>query len=111
MWQSLTGFVIITVFSLIVALIFLAVGVRIAAKGRDTPGKFAPYACGEDLPPERVMVDVEEFFIYAVYFMIFDILAFILATTIARPTNIFLPILFAGASLLSIIVLNLRRMK
>jgi len=110
LWQSLTGFVVIVAFSLIVALIVLAVGRDLAAKGRDTPGKFAPYACGEDLPPERVMVDVEEFFIYAVYFMIFDILGFILATTIARPTNIFLPILFAGTSLLSIVVLNLRRM-
>ncbi|MCW3990080.1 MAG: NADH-quinone oxidoreductase subunit A [Candidatus Bathyarchaeota archaeon] len=98
-------------FSLSIALIFLAVGALIAAKGKDTPGKFAPYACGEDVPTERVMVDVEEFFIYAVYFMIFDILAFIIATTIARPTNIFIPILFTSTSLLSIVVLNLRRMK
>ena len=111
MWQGLTGFVIIITFSFIIALIILAVGSDIAAKGRDTPGKFAPYACGEDLPPEKVMVNVEEFFIYAVYFMIFDILAFILATTIARPTNVLMPIAFAGISLLSIVTLNLRRMR
>lgn len=109
MWHGLGGFFIIAVSSFIVALILLAVGKYIAPKGRDTPGKFAPYACGEDLPPERVMVDVEEFFVYALYFMIFDILAFILATTIARPTNITLPILFAGASLLSVAILSLRR--
>jgi len=111
LWQSLTGFVMIIALSFIVTLIILAIGKSIAAKGRDTPGKFAPYACGEDLPPEKVMVNVEEFFIYAVYFMIFDILAFILATTIARPTNVLMPIAFAGISLLSIVTLNLRRMR
>lgn len=111
MWQSLTGFAIIAAISIIIALIVLAIGNDIAAKGKDTPGKFAPYACGEDIPAERVMVNIESFFVYAVYFMIFDILAFVLATTIARPTNVLIPILFSGASLLSILVLNLRRMR
>lgn len=110
MWHGLTGFTLVTLISIIIALIILAVGNNVAAKGEDTPGKLAPYACGEDLPAESVMVNVERFFIYAVYFMIFDILAFVLATTVSRPTNVLVPTLFAGASLLSILVLNLRRM-
>jgi len=109
--QGLTGFTIVTLLSIVVALMIIAVGRDIAAKGEDTPGKLAPYACGEDIPSEPLMVNVEGFFIYAVYFMIFDILAFVLATTIAKPTNVLVPILFAGASLLSILVLNLRRMR
>jgi len=111
LWQSLTGFAIIAAISIIITLIVLAIGNDIAAKGKDTPGKFAPYACGEDIPAERVMVNIESFFVYAVYFMIFDILAFVLATTIARPTNVLIPILFSVVSLLSILVLNLRRMR
>jgi len=82
--QGLTGFTIVTVLSIFIALMIIAVGRDIAAKGEDTPGKLAPYACGEDIPSEPLMVNVEGFFIYAVYFMIFDILAFVLATTIAN---------------------------
>ncbi|MCD6504720.1 NADH-quinone oxidoreductase subunit A, partial [Candidatus Bathyarchaeota archaeon] len=46
-------------------------------------GKSAPYACGEDLPAEELKVNLERFFVFAVYFLIFDVLAFILATSFA----------------------------
>ena len=44
-------------------------------------GKTEPYACGEDLPIEEFKVNLERFFIFAVYFLIFDVLAFILAVS------------------------------
>jgi hypothetical protein len=50
-------------------------------------------------------MNVENFFVYAVYFMIFDVLGFVLATTIARPVNLLLPLYYAGASLVSIGIL------
>jgi hypothetical protein len=52
------------------------------------------------------VVNVENFFIYAVYFMIFDILGFVLVTTLARPANLLLPLFYAGVSLVSIVILN-----
>jgi hypothetical protein len=51
-------------------------------------------------------MNVENFFIYAVYFMIFDVLGFVLATTIAQPVNLLLPLFYAGASIVSIVILT-----
>lgn len=109
MLTGLTSFIIVLVLSMAVALVIFAIGRNISVKGKDTPGKLAPYACGEDLPPERVIVSSEEFFVYAVYFMIFHILAFILATTLVRPINVYVPIVYAGVSLISVGILTLSR--
>jgi NADH:ubiquinone oxidoreductase subunit 3 (subunit A) len=106
--EGLTGFTLILVVAVVVALIILAVGNDIAPKSPDTPGKLAPYACGEDIPFTKVRVNVENFFIYAVYFMIFDVLGFVLATTLARPANVMLPLAYAAASLVSIAILTTR---
>ena len=106
MLEGLTGFVLILFVAGVVALIIMAIGNDLAPKSPDTPGKLAPYACGEDIPPTRVRVNVENFFIYAVYFMIFDVLGFVLATTLARPTNLILPLAYAAASLVSIVILT-----
>jgi NADH:ubiquinone oxidoreductase subunit 3 (subunit A) len=58
-------------------------GGKISARARQgsTGGKTAPYACGEDLPAEELKFDMDRFFIFAVYFLIFDVFAFILATS------------------------------
>jgi NADH:ubiquinone oxidoreductase subunit 3 (subunit A) len=69
--------------SIIIPLIFASiiywVGGRIAAKGSANPGKVKPYACGEDLPGAKLNLDITRFYIYLVYFMIFDILGIILS--------------------------------
>lgn len=106
MLEGLTGFTIILVVAIAVAFVVMAIGNDLAPKGPDTPGKLAPYACGEDIAPTKVRMNVENFFIYAVYFMIFDVLGFILATTLARPANVMLPLAYAAASLVSIAVLT-----
>jgi len=41
------------------------------------------YACGEKLQGRKIQINFERFFIYAVYFMVFDVLAFILATSMS----------------------------
>jgi NADH:ubiquinone oxidoreductase subunit 3 (subunit A) len=102
---GLSGFAIIIGLALLVSLIIMAFGNELAAKSPDTEGKLAPYACGEPLPASKVRLNVENFFIYAVYFMIFDVLGFILATTISQPINLLLPLVYAGASLFSIAIL------
>jgi NADH:ubiquinone oxidoreductase subunit 3 (subunit A) len=71
--------------SIVAGLILYLVGWIIGAKGEKTEGKGAPYACGEDLPARKLQVDVERFLIYAVYFLVFDILTFILATSFNTP--------------------------
>jgi NADH:ubiquinone oxidoreductase subunit 3 (subunit A) len=92
--------------AIIVALFILGVGREISPKSPDTVGKLAPYACGEPVPATKVRMNVENFFIYAVYFMIFDVLGFVLATTIGQPVNLLLPLFYAGASLVSIVILT-----
>ena len=89
--------------SLLVGLIFYLVGRIVGAKGEETTGKVAPYACGEDLPARKLQIDVERFLVYAVYFLIFDILAFILATSLNTP-GIF-PTLYAIIVLMAVIIL------
>jgi len=91
-----------------VAFIILWIGNDIAPKGKDTPGKLAPYACGEDFPAMNIRMNVESFFIYAVYFMIFDVLGFVMVTTLAGTVYPIIPVLYGLASLVSIMVLNAR---
>jgi len=105
---GLTGFGILLIIAVVAALVVWEIGKQIAPVGEDTPGKLAPYACGEDVPAIRVRMNLENFFIYAVYFMIFDVLGFVMVTTLARPANVLLPVVYAGTSLVSILMLALR---
>lgn len=106
MLEGLTGFAAILGVAVAVALVIMAIGNDLGAKSPDTPGKLAPYACGEDITPQKVRVNVERFFLYAVYFLIFDVLGFVLATTLSRPADISVPLAYAAASLVSVAVLT-----
>jgi len=106
---GLSGFTIILGLAILVGIIIFAFGNELASKSPDTDGKLAPYACGEPIPPKKVRLNVENFFIYAVYFMIFDVLGFVLATTVGKPVNMLLPLFYAGVSLISIVVLTATR--
>jgi NADH:ubiquinone oxidoreductase subunit 3 (subunit A) len=70
-------------FSLLVMVLIYLLGGKVSAKaGKNSPaGKTQPYACGEDLPSEDLKFDMDRFFIFAVYFLIFDVFAFVLATS------------------------------
>jgi len=105
----LTNLLLLFGLSLIVVLIFYGIGKKIAPKGAKLLGKLAPYACGEDLPPVKLQVDVERFFIYITYFMIFDILVIIMATSFVAPG--LYPSLFALITLVSaaLLLLTVRR--
>ena len=98
----------IFILSIIVGLIIYLVGRTVAVKGEKTADKVAPYACGEDLPSRKFQIDVEEFLIYAVYFLIFDILAFTLATSLRTPG--YFPIVYTLIVLMAVaILIPLRR--
>lgn len=106
MLVGLSGFSIIIGLAILVGTIIYAYGKVLAPTSPDTEGKLAPYACGEPIPPKKVRLNVENFFIYAVYFMIFDVLGFVLATTVGRPVNMLLPLFYGGVSLISIVILT-----
>ncbi|MGD0406107.1 MAG: NADH-quinone oxidoreductase subunit A [Candidatus Bathyarchaeia archaeon] len=68
--------------SLVVVLIIYVIGGKISAKGsQNEPGKTAPYACGEDIAVGDVKIDLERFLTFAVYFLIFDVFAFVTVTS------------------------------
>jgi NADH:ubiquinone oxidoreductase subunit 3 (subunit A) len=94
------------VFALCLAVVLLIfwVGGRGTAKGvAKAEGKTVPYACGEDLPAEESRIDLERFLIYAVYFLIFDVLAFILATSFFATG--LLPVAYISVVLVAVAVL------
>jgi len=98
----------IFIISFLVGLTIYLLGQIVAAKGEKSVGKTAPYACGEELSPKKFQVNVEEFFIYAIYFLIFDILAFILATSLSTFGHF--PIVYTLIILMTVLVLTpLRR--
>lgn len=103
---------LIFILSILLGVILYIIGSIIAPKVKKTTEKLAPYACGEDLPAEKLQVNAEEFFIYAIYFLIFDVVAFMLATSLGKPG--FFPILFIAIILVSSLVLfpvRVRRVK
>lgn len=69
----------IFIVSLGISISLYLIGATMSPKGKKTKGKLAPYACGEELPPQKFQVNVRSFFLYVTFFMIFDISAFLLA--------------------------------
>ena len=95
---------LIFVLSILLGVILYLIGTVLAPRVRRTSEKLAPYACGEDLPAEKLQVNAEEFFIYATYFLIFDVVAFTLATSLGKPG--FFPILYTAIVLVASLVLS-----
>lgn len=95
--------------SLFTAIIIYLVGKKIAPKGQDIAGKAAPYACGEDITVDEVKVDLERFLTFAVYFLIFDVLAFV---TVTSFYNIgVMPIIYILIVLMAVALLIFSRRK
>ena len=69
----------IFIVSLGLSTLLYLIGAMISPKSKKTKGKLSPYACGEELPPQKFQVNVRSFFLYVTFFMIFDISAFLLA--------------------------------
>ena len=103
MQDSIVSLPVVFLTALAASLVFYWIGGRIAPHGKKTPAKLASYACGEEYPSEKLQLNVQRFFIYAVYFMIFDILAFILATSFTSPG--LMPALYALITLSAVVLL------
>jgi len=79
------------------------IGFRVSPKVKGTVDKHASYACGEALPTRKFQVNVRRFFLYVTFFMVFDILAFILVTSFSNQG--FYPVLFSAIVLLATVTL------
>lgn len=102
----LTGFAslsIVLILSLAFGVGLYFLGWILKASSEKTKGKGAPYACGEDLPTVKLQMDVEGFLVYGVYFLVFDIVAFILALSLGTPG--FLPALYVIVVLMAVSLL------
>jgi NADH:ubiquinone oxidoreductase subunit 3 (subunit A) len=55
-------------------------GGRLAARGRDAPGKHQPYACGEEIPPPKAQLTYHAFFRLALMFGILHLATIVLST-------------------------------
>jgi len=78
--------------TLATGLVIYWLGGRIAPKSKPTVNKLMAYACGERFTGTKSQMNAEEFYLYAVYFLVFDIVAFILATSMGLTG--LLPVLY-----------------
>ena len=89
--------------SLLFSILLYLTGLLIAPKPKATLDKLVPYACGEEYPAKKVQVNMERFFLYITFFLIFDISAFLLAVSFGNQ-GIY-PVLFGGIMLLAVTLL------
>jgi NADH:ubiquinone oxidoreductase subunit 3 (subunit A) len=87
----------------VVGLLLYLTGECIKTRGERSTDKLMPYACGEKLPARRLQINVENFLVYAIYFLVFDILAFVLATSFTTPG--YFPALYSLIVLMAIVLL------
>ena len=72
---------IVFIVSLIAALAIYKVGGMLAPKTKPTIEQTTTYSCGEIAPAKEAKLDLERFLTFAVYFLIFDVLAFVTMTS------------------------------
>ncbi|MBS7655484.1 NADH-quinone oxidoreductase subunit A [Candidatus Bathyarchaeota archaeon] len=100
-WSPLTLFIA----SLIAAAIIYGVGGMLSPKPKANPDKLAPYACGEDLPPEKTRLSII-LYNYAALFLIFDVVA--MAIILSMGLSILSqPLLILSLSYMAIIFIAL----
>lgn len=99
-------------FSFLVALTIYWIGGKLSVKSKTcSKEKTAPYACGERPPSmSDVGVNLERFFIFTVYFLIFDVFAFIIALSFSAVW--YLPTIYSLVVLMAVLTfLVVRRRK
>jgi len=96
---------------LLIGVVLYVISSVIAPKNEKTADKLAPYACGEDMSGRKFQVNLQRFFIYVTYFMIFDISAFLLALSFTGRG--LYPVIFVVITALSLLTIipTIRREK
>ena len=96
---------VVFISSFALALSLYIIAGRISPRGMEKRAERAvPYACGEDPPPTgETRINCERFFIFTIFFMIFDVFAFMIAISYSAPIH--LPILYSLITVIAIILL------
>lgn len=92
---------------IVIALIFWIGGKISPNVGKSDPEKLSPYACGEEFQVEEHGINMERFLIYALYFLIFDVLTFIMAISFFERG--IMPAIYSAVALASVMVLVMAR--
>ncbi len=79
--------------SLATAVVLYWIGGRLAPKSVVDAAKNAPYSCGERGPVKEAKLNLERFLTFAVYFLIFDVLAFVTMTSFYATD--YLPVMYS----------------
>lgn len=99
MLGAVTSPITIFILSLFITIIIYILSGKIAPNPSKSKDKISSYACGEDVPAEKVPV-VIHLFDYAALFMVFDIVAMILVLSMGFPSeNPFKPFLLTLTSI------------
>jgi NADH:ubiquinone oxidoreductase subunit 3 (subunit A) len=91
---------IVFAIALIVTLLIYYAGGRLAPKSSQSIGKNAAYNCGEAGSPKEAKLDLERFLTYAIYFLIFDVVAFVTMTSYYATD--YLPVVYSLVVLASV---------
>jgi NADH:ubiquinone oxidoreductase subunit 3 (subunit A) len=79
--------------SLATAFVIYWIGGRLAPKSVQDSSKNALYSCGEQGPVKEAKLNLERFLTFAVYFLIFDVLAFVTMTSFYATD--YLPVMYS----------------
>ncbi|MBP7864729.1 MAG: NADH-quinone oxidoreductase subunit A [Acidobacteria bacterium] len=71
---------------MVVAGVLYLFGKLIAPKGKPEPGKYDPYACGEEFQADRFKFGYAKFYVAALFFTIMHVAALTVATAPGGPT-------------------------
>ena len=75
----------------------------LAARGKPSPGKHEPYACGQDIPTGRIQPGYDDFFHFALLFTVLEVAALVVATVTANAVWLGVAVLLV--ILLAIVIL------
>jgi len=100
---------IVFAFSIVAALLIYSLGGKLAPKSAQNKEKNAPYNCGEQGPLNEAKLDLERFLTFAIYFLIFDVVAFVTMTSFYAVN--FLPLIYTVIVLVAVGMLIFTRKK
>ncbi len=86
--------------SLITALSLYFISGKLSPKSDKSSEKTESYSCGEQAPSREVKLDLERFLTFAVYFLIFDVLAFVTMTSFYAQN--FMPVVYSLIVLMAV---------
>jgi len=89
------------------SILLYLLGKRMAPKLTRTGGKLTSYACGEDIPGEKIQFGYRLFFFVALFFTIMHVAALVIATVPAGKIALF-AVLYLAVVFLSVLALITR---